>query len=149
MPPALATALTMEYHTSGPGLISIIDDDMSVRVGLKRLFKSVGFEVADFASGEEFLNFGGLQSSDCLVLDLRMPGMDGLELQSRLISENHQIPIVFLTAHGDDQVRGKAMSDGAISFICKPFNEESLIRDVKKAVSQHRLGSHYSRLQEN
>jgi FixJ family two-component response regulator len=70
-----------------------------------------------------------------------MPGMDGLELQNRLISNNCQIPIVFLTAHNDEHARARALKAGAISFLCKPFNEESLICDVKKAVNQHRLNA--------
>lgn len=123
-------------------MISIIDDDESIRKGLGRLFRSVGFDVNSFASAEEFLNSGDLQRSSCLILDLRMPGMDGLELQSRLVSSNCQVPIVFLTAHNDEQSREQALKAGAIDFVQKPFNEASLIRDVNKAVDQHRSNAH-------
>ena len=123
-------------------LISIVDDDESIRTALKRLFRSVGFDVAVFASAEEFLNSGDLQTSSCLILDLRMPGMDGLELQGRLAASHCRIPIVFLTAHSDEITRAKALRAGAISFLSKPFSEESLIRDVTVAVDQHRLNAH-------
>jgi FixJ family two-component response regulator len=131
----------MDVFTGGPVLISIVDDDESIRVGLSRLFKALGFDVDVFASGEEFLNSGDLRSSACLVLDLRMPGMDGLELQRRLISSNCQIPIVFLTAHYNEQARAQALTAGAISFLHKPFNEESLISNVHLAVEQYRLNA--------
>ena len=132
----------MDSNTKGPALISIVDDDESIRKGLGRLFRSVGFEVDGFASAEEFLNSGDLQRSSCLILDLRMPGMSGLELQSRLVADNCQIPVIFLTAHRDEQSRAQALKAGAIDFVCKPFNEASLIRDVNKAVDQHRSNSH-------
>jgi FixJ family two-component response regulator len=123
-------------------LISIVDDDESIRKGLGRLFKSVGFDVQCFGSAEEFLNSGDFQGSACLILDLRMPGMDGLELQRRLIADNWQIPIVFLTAHSDEHSRAQAMKAGAIDFVDKPFNEASLIRNVNKAVDRHRSNGH-------
>jgi FixJ family two-component response regulator len=127
---------------SGGTLISIVDDDESIRTALKRLFRSAGFDVAIFGSAEEFLTSGDLQDSACLILDLRMPGMDGLELQHRLIASDCQIPIVFLTAHTDEHARAQALKAGAISFLCKPFSEESLIRDVNVACDQHRLNAH-------
>ena len=123
-------------------MISIVDDDESIRKGLGRLFRSVGFEVDGFASAEEFLNTGDLQRSSCLILDLRMPGMSGLELQSRLAAGQWQIPIIFLSAHSDEQSRALALKAGAIEFVSKPFNEASLIRDVNKAVDQHRSNAH-------
>ena len=122
-------------------LISIVDDDQSIRKGLKRLFESVGFDVDVFASGDEFLDSDAPRNSACLILDLRMPGMNGLELQSRLISCNCLVPVIFLTAHDDEQARAQALGAGAVSFLCKPFNEESLIRDVNLAVDQHRLNA--------
>ena len=131
----------MDANTRGPALISIVDDDDSIRKGLGRLFRSVGFDVEGFASAEEFLNSGDLRRSSCLILDLRMPGMGGLELQSRLIAGRWQIPVIFLTAHSDEQSRAQALKAGAIDFVGKPFDEESLIRDVNKAVDQHRLNA--------
>ncbi|HTG14062.1 MAG TPA: response regulator [Blastocatellia bacterium] len=132
----------MIANTKGAVLISIVDDDESIRKGLGRLFRSVGFEVDGFASAEEFLNTGDLQRSSCLILDLRMPGMSGLELQSRLAAGQWQIPIIFLSAHSDEQSRALALKAGAIEFVSKPFNEASLIRDVNKAVDQHRSNAH-------
>ena len=132
----------MDSNTKGPALISIVDDDESIRKGLGRLFRSVGFDVDGFASAEEFLNSGDLQRSSCLILDLRMPGMGGLELQSRLVASNCRIPVIFLTAHSDEQARAQALKAGAIDLVSKPFNEESLIRDVNKAVDQHKSNSH-------
>ncbi len=126
----------------GTALISIVDDDESIRKGLKRLFMSVGFDVEVFASAEEFLSSRSLLDSACLILDLRMPGMSGLELQSVLTSCNRQIPVIFLTAHNDEHARAQALRGGAISFLCKPFSEDTLIRDVNLAVDQHRLNVH-------
>jgi FixJ family two-component response regulator len=126
----------------GTTLISIVDDDESIRKGLRRLLRSAGFDVDLFASAEEFLESGDLKTSACLILDLRMPGMGGLELQRRLIADRCQIPIIFLTAHNDEQSRAQALKAGAINYVCKPFDEASLIRDVDIAVDQHRLNAH-------
>jgi len=123
-------------------LISIVDDDASIRKALRRLFISVGFDVASFASAEEFLSSSLLLESSCLILDLRMPGMSGLELQSVLTSCNRQIPVIFLTAHNDEQARAQALRAGAIDYLCKPFSEESLLRNVNFAVDQQKLKSH-------
>ena len=126
----------------GTALISIVDDDASIRKALKRLFTSVGFEVALFSSAEEFLGANSIPDPACLILDLRMPGMSGLELQSVLSSGNRRIPVIFLTAHNDDQARAQALKGGAIDFLCKPFSEESLMRNVYMAVDQHRSNGH-------
>ena len=132
----------MTANTRGPVLISIVDDDESIRKGLGRLLRSVGFEVNGFESAEAFLDSADLQRSSCLILDLRVPGMGGLELQRRLAAGHSQIPIIFLTAHSDELARAQALKAGAIDFVSKPFNEESLIRDVNKAVDQHRSNNH-------
>jgi FixJ family two-component response regulator len=126
----------------GTSLISIVDDDASIRKALKRLFTSVGFDVASFASAEEFLSSTLLPESSCLILDLRMPGMSGLELQSVLTSCDRQIPVIFLTAHNDEQARAQALRGGAIDYLCKPFSEEALLRNVNFAVDQHKLKAH-------
>lgn len=120
-------------------LITIVDDDESIREALRRLFRSFGFDVATFSSAEEFLDSGDLQASACLILDLRMPGISGLELQSRLVSDNRQVPIVFLTGHDDEQARAQAFEAGAIDFLSKPFTEESLMQSVRLAVDRHRM----------
>lgn len=132
----------MDTNTRGSALISIVDDDESIRKGLVRLFRSVGFDADAFASAEEFLDSGDRQRSSCLILDLRMPGMGGLELQSRLVACDWQIPVIFLSAHSDEQSRVQALQAGAIAFISKPFNEATLICDVNRAVDQYRSNAH-------
>jgi FixJ family two-component response regulator len=126
----------------GSALISIVDDDESIRRALKRFFTSLGFEVAVFASAEEFLSSRLLLDCACLILDLRMSGMSGLELQSVLNTCNRQIPVIFLTAHNDEHARAQALRAGAIDYLRKPFSEDSLLRDVNLAVDQHRLRAH-------
>ena len=119
-------------------LISIVDDDDSIRRGLGRLLRSAGFNVEEFASGEDFLISGDLRGSSCLILDLRMPGMSGLELQSRLNADHCRVPVIFLTAHSDALTREQAIGAGAFAFFHKPFDEATLIRDVNLAIDQHR-----------
>ena len=116
------------------GLISIVDDDESVRKALKRLFKSVGLRVEAFASAEDFLNFATPSEAACLVLDLRLPGMSGLELQAKLLAENCHIPIVFISAHGNGQARAQALAAGAIDFLQKPFSEKALFDALNSAL---------------
>jgi len=116
------------------GLISIVDDDESVRKALKRLFKSVGLRVEAFASAEDFLSLASPQHTACLVLDLRLPGMSGLELQAKLLSANCHIPIVFISAHGDQQARKQALAAGAIDFLQKPFSEKALFDAINSAL---------------
>jgi FixJ family two-component response regulator len=115
-------------------LISIVDDDESVRKALKRLFKSVGLKVNEFASAEDFLNFATPSEAACLVLDLRLPGMSGLELQAKLLVANCHIPIVFISAHGDRQARAQALAAGAIDFLQKPFSEKALFDAINSAL---------------
>src|SRR5712675_217610 len=100
-----------------PGyVIMIVDDDTSMRRAARRLIKSFGFAVETFASAEDFLTSGRLPQTACLVLDVQMPGLNGLELQSRLISEGHQVPIVFITAFNDDNARDQALRAGAVGY---------------------------------
>lgn len=110
--------------------ISIVDDDDSVREALKSLIDSVGFRTEVFASGEEFLNSSGISHTDCLITDIRMPGMSGLELQERLHASGAAIPIVFISAHDDREARARAMRGGAIDFLQKPFSEDSLLHAI-------------------
>jgi FixJ family two-component response regulator len=108
-------------------LVSIIDDEESMRQAIDGLLRSAGFQVAAFTSAEEFLRSDHLRTTRCLILDWRMPGMDDLELQQRLASDGHRIPIVILTAHGDDEVRSRALGAGAAAFLAKPLNGEVLL----------------------
>jgi FixJ family two-component response regulator len=108
-------------------LISIVDDDESVRNALKSLIDSVGFRAEVFDSGEKFLNSPYLSQTDCLIADVRMPGMSGLELQDRLSAAGRSIPIVFISAHEDKEARARGLRAGAIDFLQKPFSEDSLL----------------------
>ena len=117
--------------------VSIVDDDESVREAIKSLLRSVGVRADSFASAEEFLNSGYQNDAGCLILDVRMPGMGGLELQQRLAFAGRRIPIIFITAHAsDEEARRRALQSGAIDFLLKPFNEEVLLNDVYTALSR-------------
>jgi len=115
-------------------LVAIVDDDSSVRTALIGLMKSAGIFARAFASAEEFLQSGVADETGCLVLDIRMPGMSGLELQARLNAGGASIPIVFITAHGDASARARALSAGAIRFLEKPFDDEELLACIRPAV---------------
>jgi|SRR6185295_6860914 len=115
-----------------PPLISVVDDNDSVRESLRGLIRSVGFAVETFPSAEEFLNSDHLNDTHCLILDVRMPAMGGLELQRRLV--NRHIPIIFITAHGNDADRSQALQDGAIDYLFKPFSEQALLNAINAAL---------------
>ena|SRR5438128_10800905 len=115
-------------------LISIVDDDESVRESVRGLLRSVRFGVEAFASAEEFLSSDRARETDCLILDVRMSGMSGLELQSRLVASHRVIPVVFITAHGDEELRSRALRGGAVDFLLKPFSEEALLNAVHTAL---------------
>ena len=115
--------------------ISIIDDDESMREAIKTLIGSMGgLSVEEFSSAEDFLN-SGPSRVDCLILDVRMPGMSGLELQRRLIADNRPVPIVFITAHYLERERTRAMEAGAIAFLSKPFTEQELLDAISPCLA--------------
>jgi FixJ family two-component response regulator len=114
--------------------ISVIDDDESVRRALRRLLRSVGWNVESFATAEEFLQSPGQPAPRCLVLDVHLPGMSGLELQKQLQAEGRAVAVVFITAYADDQMRELALGEGAIALLQKPFEEQSLLDAVDQAV---------------
>jgi FixJ family two-component response regulator len=120
----------------GP-LISIVDDDDSLRNSLNNLIRSVGFCVQGFSSAEAFLNSNQLHDTACLILDVRMPGMSGLDLQRQLVADNSRIPIVFITSHGDDNVRTQALEAGAVDILYKPFREEALLKAIHTALKSN------------
>jgi FixJ family two-component response regulator len=121
---------------TGPSLISVVDDDESVRESLQSLLRSVGFAVKVFASAEEFLNSNHSGDSDCLILDVRMPGMNGFELHSRLLDGHREMPVIFITAHGSDEgVRSRALKSGVVAYLVKPFSEDALLSAVRTALS--------------
>jgi len=128
-----------ENYTIAEGArISIVDDDESMREAIKVLMESMGMSVEDFSSAEAFLNSGRSQIFDCLILDVRMPGLSGLELQSRLVADDCSVPIVFMTSHPGDEVRTRAMEAGAVDFLSKPFTEGELLNAVGKSLAMHK-----------
>ena len=117
-------------------LISIVDDDHSVRESLARLIRSVGFGVQVFGSAEEFLGAPTGRLADCLILDIRMPGMSGLDLQEQLAVTDRELPVIFITAHGSDQgVRARALAAGAVDYLLKPLSEEEVLHALDAALS--------------
>lgn len=115
-------------------IVCVVDDDHSVRQALEGLLRSAGFQAAVFPSAEAFLGSRELGTTACLILDLRMPGMGGLELQQRLAREGHRLPIIILTAHGDEDARKRALGAGAVAFVSKPVDGEALINVVEAAL---------------
>ena len=115
-------------------VISIIDDNESIRVALKRLIQSIGLRAEDFASAEEFLVSCRSQDSACLILDLQLPGMSGLELQNQLHVSNPGVPIVFISARFDEHERTRALRAGAFRFLQKPFSEDALFEAIKSSL---------------
>ena len=115
-------------------LIAIVDDDDLMRSALQGMMKAVGWTAQAFASAEEFLKSGQHHQIACLIADIRMPGMSGLELQAQLNAERCRIPIIFITAHGDEKMRMQALRAGAVEFMAKPFNDEALLESVRAAL---------------
>jgi FixJ family two-component response regulator len=120
----------------GVPLIAIVDDDDALRTSLDDLIRSVGFRTQGFSSAEAFLSSNQVQDTACLILDVRMPGMSGLELQRQLGAANWPIPIIFVTAHADDDARVRALEAGAVDFLYKPFREEELLDAIDTALKQ-------------
>ena len=119
-------------------LISIIDDDESVRKTTTRLIESFGFRAAAFESGEKFLGSQHLNDASCLIVDVRMPGMNGIQLQSELAAADCHIPIIFITAYEDKESHRLAMQAGAVAFLAKPFTDEQLLQWIRSALRQEK-----------
>lgn len=119
---------------TAPRRIAVIDDDASIREALKSLMRSALFEVEAFASAEEFLESAQMADTDCLILDVCLPGMSGLELQNRLNTERRDVPIVFITALADENARQRALKSGAIGFLDKPVRRDALFRAIQSAI---------------
>lgn len=115
-------------------MISIVDDDQFVRKSLKRLMKALGYKVSDFSSAADFLELPSLAETDCLIADIHMPGMTGVELYGRLTGVGHAIPTILITAYPDDSVRERALNDGVVCYLTKPFRERDLIDCVRSAL---------------
>jgi FixJ family two-component response regulator len=117
-------------------MVAIVDDDDLMRGALQGLLKAVGVPARAFASAEEFLNSGQQREIGCLITDIRMPGMSGLELQAKLNAEHCRIPTIFITAHGDAKMRMQALRAGAVEFMAKPFDDEALLESVRAALAK-------------
>jgi FixJ family two-component response regulator len=128
-----------EPGTAG-NFISIIDDDESIRRTTTRLIESFGFRTAAFESAEMFLTSGQLHDTSCLIVDVRMPGMNGLQLQSQLAAADCRIPIIFITAYEDKESHRLAMQAGAVAFLAKPFADEQLLQWIRSALGQEKGG---------
>jgi FixJ family two-component response regulator len=115
-------------------LVAVVDDDISVRESLESLIRSVGMEVRVFGSAEEFLSSAHPRKADCLILDVRLPGMSGFELQRHLVARRYDVPVIFMTAHGyDDRARSETSSDWTVAYLTKPFTEDELLDAVHAA----------------
>jgi FixJ family two-component response regulator len=125
-----------ESKTPEHSVISIVDDDFSVRRSTRRLLRSSGFRAETFASAEEFLESKSAAETACLILDLRMPGMNGLELQRRLSQNGHRVPIIFLSAHASEEDERSALSAGAVRFLRKPISKEALLSAIREALKR-------------
>jgi len=115
-------------------IVSVVDDDASLRAALKGLLRSVGLRVELFGSAEEFRASGRVADTGCLVLDVRMPGISGLELQAQLVASGAAVPIIFISAHGEEDTRRQALEAGAIDFLQKPFSDEALLNAIAKVI---------------
>jgi FixJ family two-component response regulator len=115
-------------------IVAVIDDDESCRTALKEMLRSAGLSALAFASAEDFLKSGQQRQTGCLISDIRMPGMSGLELQAKLTADRCRIPTIFITAHGDEKMRMQALRAGAVEFLAKPFDDEALLERVRTAL---------------
>jgi FixJ family two-component response regulator len=118
-------------------VIAVIDDDASVRAGTENLLSSLGYTVRTFASAEEFLQSGLRYHTSCVIADVRMPGISGIELQTLLLAQGHHVPFIFVTAFSEEAVRAQALSAGAICFLTKPFDRLTLVRCLNTALETH------------
>jgi FixJ family two-component response regulator len=121
---------------TGVPLISIVDDDDSLRNSLDNLLRSVGFRAQGFPSAEALLSSNQLHDTACLILDVRLPGMNGLELQRRIVAANWRIPIIFVTSHADSDAQARALEGGAVDYLYKPFRDEQLLDAIEAALKR-------------
>jgi FixJ family two-component response regulator len=127
-----------DQQLQNPPIISIIDDDESMRCAVKSLVTSLGLSAYTFASAEEFLQSPHLDDTSCLITDLQMPGLDGVELQKLLLAQGRPTPIIFMSAFPEERVRARAMEAGALGFLSKPFESQKLIKLIDKAIETGR-----------
>jgi len=127
---AAEEVMVMTKKANKPYVVSVVDDDKAVRDALGNLLESVGLSVEPFASAEEFVKSDDVNNRACLILDVQLPRMSGLELQHHLSAKSRNLPIIFITAHANDEVRSQALQAGAVSFLYKPFSSEDLLSAV-------------------
>jgi len=121
-------------------VVYVVDDDISVREAVRNLLRSVGLEVEAFGTAQQFLSAKRGDAPGCLVLDVRLPGISGLDLQRQLVEADIQVPIIFITGHGDIQMSVRAMKAGAVEFLTKPFRDQDLLDAVQQAIERDREG---------
>ena len=124
------------------GIIAIVDDDEALREALGSVLKAAGFLTNTFASAEEFLDSPNRRNTTCLILDVRLPGMSGIELQRRLLDANSPVPIIFVTAHGDAALRDLVMKAGAAGFLNKPVRSDTLLKEINAALVKAKTDIH-------
>jgi len=130
-------------------IVFIVDDDISVRESLELLIQNEGWQAETFASAQDFLNHPRAALPSCLILDVSLPGLNGLELQQRVAAERTDLPIIFITGHGDIPMTVRAMKAGAIEFLTKPFSDEALLHAIRQAFQRSRLAlSHEAEMRE-
>ena len=122
-------------------MITIVDDDRTVLIATSDLLKSLGYATATFASAEEFLQSGRMRETACLITDMQMPGMSGLDLQQHLVASGDTTPVIFVTAFPEESLRERALSAGAFGVLIKPFTPQSLLACLKRALAHRRFGN--------
>jgi len=125
-----------------PALVAVIDDDHAVRESSESLIRSAGFAVRAFDSAEQFLNSPYLRKAACLVLDVRMPGMSGPELRRKLLSEGYEVPVIFITAAADEEAKARELTNGAVAYLTKPFDEQELLPAIDRALKSYSQRDH-------
>jgi FixJ family two-component response regulator len=122
-----------------PPVVFVVDDEAAVRISLKRLLRSIGLEARTYASAQEFLHSERPDAPACLVLDIRLPGLSGLDLQQELAAASVDLPIIFVTGHGDIPMSVRAMKAGAVEFLTKPFREQDLLEAIQRGIERNRI----------
>jgi FixJ family two-component response regulator len=122
-------------------VISVVDDDASVRAATDNLLRSLGYAVCTFVSAEEFLRSAQLNDTSCVIADVQMPGMSGVDLQAQLLTQGYRVPFIFITAFPEKTIRARALKAGAICFLTKPFDRQTLIRCLDTALEGHGGGT--------
>lgn len=136
---APAHVLGVVFMSNATPVVFVVDDDISVRESLELLIQNEGWRPVSFASAQKFLEHSRPLAASCLVLDVSLPDLNGLELQKRIAAERHDMPIIFITGHGDVPMSVQAMKAGAVEFLTKPFNNEALVSAIQQALERSRL----------